>query len=182
MIEALLIFISLWLVAASVARYRENLKIRKLTEPMVKAHEEGIISFATGIKKVVESQERIEQFLIETLMEDPLPPEEASRVYAAILRSGAKLRLHMLEATSVAEFKDKSEDLIGEGWKADVIEYLDIKPLKEKIVYRDAPKAINLNQGLHFLQLVRDRFADKPMQKKSLEGVINNYKKTYGIS
>lgn len=181
----LLAFMCVWIVAASIARFRENSKMRKIAEPLVKAQEDSLAGLVRDISTIKELTIDSTAFLKEVMGEDlPVLPN-ASRVYAAILRSGVGLRLHMLPALTLDEFHEKSKAIVGPHWHADVVEYLDVYPTAveraEVVPTKVQKKEMGIEQGLHFLMYARDSFAEG-VQRDAMEGIISNYKRRYELS
>lgn len=176
--SVLVSFIAFWIVAASLATYRQN----KITKEW---HESLFKETGSLINNVIHSNGEVVKLVQDVLREDMPVPEDATRVYGALLRNGKSFRLHLLAADSPEHFIEKSQAIVGPNWTADIIEYLDVQPMKEKIVYRETPlakkKEIKAKEGLYILQYVRDIFA-KEEQKATIEDIIKTYKEKYELS
>jgi len=182
----LLSFIAVWIIVAAIARHRENRKLWEITKPLLEEQSKIFKSMLEKIEGIKGNSEEAVKFMREVIEEETTVPPEATRVYAAILRQGLALRLHMLPAVSISDFVDKSKAIVGSKWDADVIEYLDVYEPKEKVIGTVFPtkkerKQMGLTEGLHFLMLTRDKFA-KGEQKEAMDEVITNYKKTYELA
>ena len=179
-----LIFIAAWLVVSSLARVSENHKLRENQEKAIKQREEGLKEISKMLAKIGVEASATHNLMAALMDEELTVPPDATRVYAAVLRNGPAIRLHILPAKSIDEFISASKAIVGKEWNADVIEYLDVHPT-EKVIVREPVKAdkreMGLQQGLHFLELTRDKFARGP-QKKTMEAIISTYKQTYDIS
>lgn len=183
---ALLAFIAFVGAGSAIARHLENRKLIKITGPIIESQEKAMADIVRDILVVKNLAVNSNTLLGKLLSDTEEIPVEASRVYAALLRQGVTVRLHMLPASSIEEFHDKSQAIVGPGWNADIVEYLDVFPAQEKIVVR-APnkteqKDMNIEQGLFFLQMVSDRFVKKESERAAIASVIDNYKKDYAIS
>lgn len=187
MIDTILLgFIALWILAASIARAREKRSMLKAVEPVAKSNEQFFNTLAKDVAEMKKEFTKITGFLKEVLYEEEIViPVEATRVYAVILQHGSAQRLHILPASTTEEFTQKSKAILGSGWIATVIEYLDVFPPKEIPIapgkVEAVKKEMGLREGLYFLQLARDKFA-KGKQKEAMEEVISNYMETYELS
>jgi len=180
-----------WLVAASLARVsqnrklaEENNKLEKRQAEIIKQREKGIKDVSMMLGKISTETHATHEFMSALMSEGMEPPPHATRVYCALLRNGPAVRLHMLPAKSHDEFIKASQAILGREWNADIIEYLDVLAVGkvvEKVPLKSEKKKMGLEQGLHFLELTRDKFAHGT-QKKTMEAIINTYKKTYELA
>ena len=164
----LTIAIVIWIVAAATARVLENNKNQKRYQE--------ILTHVTGIDKKLGG-------LLEDNYESP-KAEAARRVYAAILVRGNDRHLHMVVADSINEAGEHARNTLGSSWLAEVVDYVDVWPPTEKVVYRNPTlkeqKEMGVQQGYYFLQMAKDKYAQDD-QKEVMQSVIANYKKVYDL-
>lgn len=100
------------------------------------------------------------------------PVAAASRVYAAILTRGAETRLYMGTAPTVEEFITNGKALVGEDWKAAVIEHVDILPPAAPAPTVAHKKRQGIADFISSLKLVEDVYCETPTEKRTLGRVI----------